>query len=80
MYIEYVSTWILKERKFYKNKTKESSSSTINDFNSDSKNTLREKLKILNINNSNKYYEKIPITMIVLDDYIIEKNFNILIY
>jgi len=55
--------------------TKESSSSTINDFNSDSK-YFKRKLKILNIINSNKYYEKIPITMIVLDDYIIEKKFQ----
>ena len=53
--------------------TKESSSSTINDFNSDSK-YFKRKLKILNINNSNKYYEKIPIKIIVLDDYIAEKK------
>ena len=53
--------------------TKESSSSTINDFNSDSK-YFKRKLKILNIINSNKYYEKIPIKIIVLDDYIAEKK------
>ena len=63
-----------KKESFIK-QTKESSSSTINDFNSDSK-YFKRKLKILNINNSNKYYEKIPITMIVLDDYIIEKKFQ----
>ena len=53
--------------------TKESSSSSINDFNSDSK-YFKRKLKILNIINSNKYYEKIPIKIIVLDDYIAEKK------
>ena len=53
--------------------TKESSSSTINDFNSDSK-YFKKKLKILNINNSDKYYNKIPIKIIVLDDYIKEKQ------
>ena len=61
-----------KKESFIK-QTKESSSSSINDFNSDSK-YFKRKLKILNINNSNKYYEKIPIKIIVLDDYIAEKK------
>ena len=51
------------------NQTKESSSSTINDFNFESK-YLKRKLKILNINNKDHYFEKIPIKIISLDEYV----------
>tara|TARA_B100000959_G_scaffold285116_1_gene358792 strand:- start:3553 stop:4269 length:717 start_codon:yes stop_codon:yes gene_type:complete len=54
------------------NYTKESSSSTINEFNRNSK-YLKKKLKILNINKNN-YYKKIPIQIISLDDYIENKK------
>ena len=53
--------------------TKESSSSSINDFNTKSK-YFKRKLKILNISNTHQYYKKIPIKIIVLDDYIKEKK------
>ena len=53
--------------------TKESSSSTINDFNTNSK-YFKRKLKILNISNIDQYYKKIPIKIIILDEYIKEKN------
>ena len=57
----------------YINQTKESSSSTINDFNTNSK-YFKRKLKILNISNTHQYYKKIPIKIIVLDEYIKEKK------
>ena len=51
------------------NQTKESSSSTINEFNKDFK-YLKKKLKILNVKEFNNFYKKIPIKIIKLDDYI----------
>ena len=57
----------------YINQTKESSSSTINDFNTNSK-YFKRKLKILNISNTDQYYKKIPIKIIILDEYIKEKK------
>lgn len=53
----------------YLNQTKESSSSTINDFNSSS-DYFKKKLKILNISKIENYFEKIPIKIIHLDYYI----------
>ena len=51
------------------NQTEESSSSTINNLNLNSK-YLKKKLKILNIKKINKFYKKIPIKLITLDKYI----------
>tara|TARA_B100000886_G_scaffold298400_1_gene226514 strand:+ start:109 stop:834 length:726 start_codon:yes stop_codon:yes gene_type:complete len=51
------------------NQTKESSSSTINDFNLESK-YLKRKMKILNIKNKDQYFKKIPIKIISLDEYV----------
>ena len=58
--------------KSYINQTLESSSSTINELNVNSK-YLKKKLKILNIKNKNSFHYKIPIKIITLD-YFIEKN------
>ena len=58
--------------KSYINQTLESSSSTINELNVNSK-YLEKKLKILNIKNKNSFHYKIPIKIITLD-YFIEKN------
>ncbi len=55
------------------NQIKESSSSTINELNLES-NYLKKKMKILNINKSEKFYKKIPISIIKLDDYIESKE------
>ncbi|WP_435090556.1 FkbM family methyltransferase [Candidatus Pelagibacter bacterium nBUS_30] len=55
------------------NHTEESSSSTINQFNFDSK-YFQKKLKILNIKEINKFYKKIPIKIITLDEYISKKK------
>jgi FkbM family methyltransferase len=57
------------------NQTYETSSSTINDFNFDSK-YLKRKLKILNIKNDKKFYKKIPIKISNLDNYINKKKIN----
>ena len=57
------------------NQTKESSSSTINELNLDSK-YLQKKLKILNIKEVDKFLKKIPIKLKTLDSYIIEKKQN----
>ena len=56
------------------NQTIESSSSTINQLNSQSK-YLKKKLKILNINNKNKFYKKVPIKVTTLDSFV--ERFNI---
>ena len=58
--------------KNYINQTLESSSSTINKLNVNSK-YFKKKLKILNIKNKNSFHYKIPIQIITLD-YFIEKN------
>ena len=55
------------------NQTKESSSSTINDLNLNSK-YLQKKLKVLNLKNIDKFYQKLPVKIITLDKYILEKK------
>ncbi len=55
------------------NQTEESSSSTINEFNFDSK-YFKKKLKILNVKNASNFYKKIPIKIISLDNYIEEQK------
>ena len=54
------------------NQTIESSSSTINELNKNSK-YFEKKLKILNVKNKEYFYDKLPIKIITLD-YFIEKN------
>ena len=54
------------------NQTLESSSSTINNINQESK-YLKRKLKILNIKEKNTFYHKLPIDVLTLDSFI-EKN------
>ena len=56
----------------YINQTSESSSSTINELNKNSK-YLKRKLKILNIKNQDTFSEQIPIKLTTLDNFI-EKN------
>ena len=58
--------------KNYINQTIETSSSTINELNKNSK-YYEKKLKILNIKNKDAFYHKLPITILTLD-YFIEKN------
>jgi FkbM family methyltransferase len=58
--------------KNYINQTLESSSSTINKLNKDSK-YFKKKMKILNIKNKDTYYHQVPIKILTLD-YFIEKN------
>lgn len=60
------------EGKNFLNQTEESSSSTINEFNKHSS-YLKRKLKILNINKIDNYYQMIPINIIKLSTYI-KKN------
>jgi FkbM family methyltransferase len=60
------------EGKNFLNQTEETSSSTINGFNENSS-YLKKKLKILNINKLDNYYQKIPINIIKLSTYI-KKN------
>ena len=59
--------------KSYINQAIESSSSTINEVNEDSK-YLKRKLKILNINKNDVFYRKIPIQLITLDSFIEKLN------
>jgi FkbM family methyltransferase len=54
------------------NQTTESSSSTINELNKNSK-YFEKKLKILNVKNKKYFYHKLPIKIITLD-YFIQKN------
>ncbi len=54
------------------NQTTESSSSTINELNKNSK-YFEKKLKVLNIKDKETFYHKLPIKIITLD-YFIEKN------
>ena len=63
------------EGKGFINHTDETSSSTINDFNFNSK-YLKRKLKVLNIKNDKKFFKKIPIKITNLDNYINEKKIN----
>ena len=53
--------------------THETSSSTINDFNLESK-YLKRKLKILNIKSEKNFFKKIPIKLTSLDNYIEKKK------
>lgn len=55
------------------NQTKETSSSTINDLNFNS-NYLQKKLKVLNVKNIETFYQKLPVKIITLDNYILEKK------
>ena len=57
----------------YINQTQESSSSTINEFNKNSK-YLKKKLRILNVKEFDDFYNKIPIKIIKLEDYITENE------
>ena len=59
--------------KKYINQTVESSSSTINKINKDSK-YLKRKLKILNIKDKDTFYHKLPIEVSTLDTFIEKKN------
>ena len=59
------------------NQTAETSSSTINKINTNSKYFLR-KLKVLNIRNKNNYIKRVPIKIISLDYYIKKKNIKII--
>ena len=59
------------------NQTVESSSSTINQINHNS-DYLKKKLKILNIKNNKKFYQKIPIKIYTLDHFIKKNNINII--
>ena len=59
--------------KNYINQTIESSSSTINQINKQSK-YLKKKLKILNIKNEDSFYHKVPIKLLTLDSFIEENK------
>ena len=59
--------------KNYINQTVESSSSTINRLNKQSK-YLKKKLKILNIKNKDRFYHKIPIKVLTLDSFTEQNN------
>ena len=67
------------EGKSFLNQTKESSSSTINEFN-DNSSYFKRKLKILNINKIDNFYQKIPINIIKLSTYIKKIRLQILIF
>ena len=64
-----------KKSKKYINQTLESSSSTINQINFNSK-YLSKKLKILNIKNKNLFIKKIPIEVITIDEFIEDNKIN----
>lgn len=59
--------------KKYINQTLETSSSTINELNQNSR-YYKKKLKILNIKNKKSYIRQIPISIITLDEFIEKKN------
>jgi len=61
--------------KNYINQTIETSSSTINQLNKQSK-YLKKKLKILNIKNENSFYHKVPIKILTLDSFIEENKIH----
>tara|TARA_Y100000768_G_scaffold359909_1_gene316764 strand:+ start:85 stop:804 length:720 start_codon:yes stop_codon:yes gene_type:complete len=61
------------QKNFFINQTKESSSSSINEFNKNS-NYYKKKIKILNFNKVENFYKKIPIKMMKLSDYIDENK------
>ena len=62
-----------KSEKKFLNFTKETSSSSLNDFNLSSK-YFKNKMKILNIKNVNQYYKKEKILVKKLDDYFEDLN------
>ena len=62
-----------KEKETYINQTIESSSSTINEINLNSK-YLKRKLEVLKIKKNNLIQKKIPIKVITLDKFISDKN------
>ena len=57
------------------NQTKESSSSTINEINLNSK-YLKRKLRVLNIRENEVFYKKVPIKIITLDEFINKNKIN----
>ena len=61
------------------NQTKESSSSTINKLNINSK-YLYRKLKVLKIKKEEDFIQKLPIKITTLDNLINEKKFKIFIF
>lgn len=64
-----------KEKKTYIYQMAESSSSTINNINFNSR-YLKRKTKVLKIKNNNLIQKKIPIKVITLDKFISDKNIN----
>ena len=60
---------------FFINQTKESSSSSINEFNKNS-HYFKKKIKILNFNKVEDFYKKIPIKMMKLSNYIDENKIS----
>lgn len=63
------------EKNLFINQTKESSSSSINEFNKNS-NYLKKKMKILNFKKVEDFYKKEKIQMIRLNDYIRQKKIS----
>lgn len=61
-----------KSEETFLNFTKETSSSTLNNFNFDSK-YMKRKMKILNIKNSDEYFKREKISVVTLSEYI-QKN------
>ena len=63
------------KKSFFINQTRETSSSTINEFNKNS-HYLKKKIKILNFNKVEDFYKKIPIKIIKISDYINENKIS----
>jgi len=63
------------KKNFFINQTRESSSSSINEFNKNSR-YFKKKIKILSFNKVEDFYKKIPIKMIKLSDYIDKNNIS----
>ena len=63
------------KKSFFINQTRETSSSTINEFNKNSQ-YLKKKIKILNFNKVEDFYKKIPIKIIKISDYIDENKIS----
>ena len=63
------------KKNFFINQTRESSSSSINEFNKNSQ-YFKKKIKILNFNKVEDFYKKIPIKMIKIGDYIDENKIS----
>ena len=64
-----------KKKNFFINQTRESSSSSINEFNKNSQ-YFKKKIKILNFKKVEDFYKKIPIKMIKISDYIDENKIS----